>query len=181
MGNFDDRRRTQIDCETSASNLNPVTAPAGKKISPTGIHVDQPETSGHPLDRSFPLDGRTNNAGSDPDNNLRRSGGSPNDPHGGHEHISSELRGPDPDPIDELVPGGQGAEAPPYRLHVAEELRSARAQPGFGPSEFDKPTLGQGNPEIGPDPSDIPSNKPPSDARGMQREGMHETGITKDG
>lgn len=57
---------------------------------------------------------KINNAGSDAESDFRRSGGSASDPHGGHEDTDSELDTPEPDPIRELVPGGQGAEAPRY-------------------------------------------------------------------
>jgi hypothetical protein len=56
-----------------------------------------------------------NNGGSDPNSGMRRSGGSANDPHGGYENIDTERRGPDPDPVDELVPGGQGATKRPTK------------------------------------------------------------------
>jgi hypothetical protein len=74
-----------------------------------------------------PKDTTINNAGSNPDGETQRSGGSPNDPDGGHELLGREWKGPDPDPISELVPGGQGAEAPPYSHEdlVKSQARSA--------------------------------------------------------
>lgn len=121
---------------------------------------------------------RINNAGSNPDGDARRSGGSPNDPDGGHELLGRERHAPDPDPIHELVPGGQGAEPPPYG---ADELTSrmaatARRQPGFGPSELDLPTLGRGNAEIGADPVTLAPAVDPTSAAARRREGIHETG-----
>jgi hypothetical protein len=85
-------------------------------------------------------DEKIHNSESAPNTGQRRSGGSPNDPDGGHELFGAEWHGPDPDPIDELVPGGQGAEAPPVRAGtVPKNARPASQQPGFGPTEFDKP------------------------------------------
>lgn len=50
---------------------------------------------------------RIENAASNPNSEKRRTGGSANDPHGGYER-ASEWRGPDPDPVHELVPAGSG-------------------------------------------------------------------------
>ena len=124
-----------------------------------------------------------NNPGSNPNSEPRRTGGSANDPHGGHEH-TSERRGPDPDPIDELVPAGDGS-LPATKLSVSEETETLafpdtqkpnlldemaavdgtgtldpRAQPGFGPTELDGPQL-EGNPEIGIDPNEVRNDMPP--------------------
>ncbi|UVC10485.1 hypothetical protein IHQ71_07770 [Rhizobium sp. TH2] len=124
-----------------------------------------------------------NNPGSNPNSDHRRTGGSANDPHGGHEH-TSERRGPDPDPIDELVPAGDGS-LPATKLSVSEETETLaftetqkpnlldemaavdgtgtldpRAQPGFGPTELDGPQF-EGNPEIGIDPNDVRNEMPP--------------------
>ena len=55
------------------------------------------------------------NAGSNPDVLQRRTGGSVNDPHGGHERPQDERRGPDPDPVEELVPDGSGGLPPSKR------------------------------------------------------------------
>jgi hypothetical protein len=49
------------------------------------------------------------NSASDPDIDMRRSGGTPDDPHGGHEAVAGEWKGPNPDPIDELLPAGTKA------------------------------------------------------------------------
>ncbi len=122
--------------------------------------------------------GRFNNAGSNPDQGARRTGGSPNDPDGGHELMNDEWRGPDPDPIHEMVPGGQGAEAPPY---AAAELAAkmadiARRQPGYGPDEMSLPTLGGGNPEIGSDPAELAPSADPTSPESRRREGIHESG-----
>ncbi|UVC09860.1 hypothetical protein IHQ71_04400 [Rhizobium sp. TH2] len=127
-----------------------------------------------------------NNPGSNPNSDQRRTGASANDPHGGHEHIN-ERRGPDPDPIDELVPAGDGA-LPATKLSISEEAETLaftetqkpnlldeiaavdgtgtldpRAQPGFGPTELDGPQF-EGNPEIGIDPNDVRNNMPPRDS-----------------
>lgn len=91
----------------AASNESPATEAGGGLGEPTAHverHGDEPVTE---LD-NFPVFGeRFNNAGSDPDGGPRRSGGSANDPHGGYEHPDSGWRSPDPDPVEELVPGGQ--------------------------------------------------------------------------
>jgi hypothetical protein len=44
------------------------------------------------------------NGASDQDAHQRRTGGSPNDPHGGYEQETSDLgAGSDPEPLDELA------------------------------------------------------------------------------
>jgi hypothetical protein len=47
---------------------------------------------------------KNQNGGSNPNNNMRQSGGSVNYPHGGHDNLDTQRRGPNPDPIEELVP-----------------------------------------------------------------------------
>jgi hypothetical protein len=126
-----------------------------------------------------------NNPGSNPNSDPRRTGASANDPHGGHEHVN-ERRGPDPDPIDELVPAGDGSLSA-TKLSVSEEAETLaftetqkpnlldemaavdgsgtldpRAQPGFGPTELDGPQF-EGNPEIGIDPNEVRDEMPPRD------------------
>lgn len=106
----------------------------------------------------FPI----SNAGSDSDADMRRSGGSPNDPHGGHENIEEERKAPTPDPVDELVPGGDGG-VPPTRVgeqaaetfaftgtqqpnlpdSSAGEPAAARAVPGSG--KLEEPVEGNEN------------------------------------
>ena len=125
----------------------------------------------------------TNNPGSDPISYERRTGASQNDLHGSHES-ASEWKGPDPDPIDELVPAGAGA-LPATKSSVSEQTESlaytdsqrpnvldglagvngmatldAKAQPGFGPTELDLPQI-EGNPELGIDPHDVRDDMPP--------------------
>lgn len=102
----------------------------------------QPLNNSVPEDRSIPAadDSRIDNAGSDPGNSLRRSGGSANDPHGGHENISSELGTPEPDPVRELVPGGQGAEAAPYA--AGELTRGTATQQSIGAVAGDRDIIG---------------------------------------
>lgn len=112
---------------------------------------------------------RISNSNSDPDTDQRRSGASDNDPHGGHEHIG-ERRGPDPDPIDELVPAGDGSLPSARKPGILDEMGDVdgmqtidpRAQPGFGPTELDRPLI-EGNPELGIDPNDVRDEKPPED------------------
>ena len=139
-----------------------------------------------------------NNPGSNRDADIRRTGGSSNDPNGGHQHPENEWRGLEPDPVEELVPSGTG-ELPATRRSVSEtadnlaytgsqvpnltdELAGvdgmgtldARLAPGLGPGELDKPEL-EGNPELGIDPNDVVPAEP-TDPVGVRREGMHETG-----
>jgi hypothetical protein len=127
-----------------------------------------------------------NNPGSNPDGNHRRTGASANDPHGGHERVK-ERRGPDPDPVEELVPAGDGS-LPATKLSVSEETEllsftetqkpnlldemaavdgmgtiDPRAQPVFGPTELDGPQF-EGNPELGIDPHLVRNNMPPRDS-----------------
>jgi hypothetical protein len=95
------------------------------------------------LDRSDPLD----NAGSNPDSNLRRTGGTADDPHGGRQRTG---RGPDPDPIEELATiDGNSQDNNPDRPHLA---RQPGPQPGFGPNPNAERLVG--NPELGIDPHD---------------------------
>ena len=82
---------------------------------------------------------RFNNSGSDPDTHQRRTGGSANDPHGGHEY-AKERRGPDPDPVEELVPAGAGS-VPPSKAANKEKIeRDARGQ--YGKSQADRRNSG---------------------------------------
>jgi hypothetical protein len=138
------------------------------------------------------------NPGSNHDADIRRTGGSSNDPHGGHQHPDSEWHGPEPDPVEELVPAGTG-ELPATRRSISEttddlaytgsqvpnltdELAGpdgmgtldAQLAPGFGPGELDKPQL-EGNPELGIDPNDVAPTEPTGPGA-VKREGMYETG-----
>lgn len=67
-----------------------------------------PDFSDHRHDPNSAAD-HISNAGSRPDTDMRRSGGSPDDPHGGHENIATEWKAGDPDPVAELVPGDSGS------------------------------------------------------------------------
>jgi hypothetical protein len=124
-----------------------------------------------------------NNPGFNPNSDHRRTGGSANDPHGGHEY-ATERRAPDPGPIDELIPAGDGSL--PATKHSASEATELHAstdthkpnlldemanvdgtgtldpQPGFGPTELDGPQF-EGNPEIGIDPNEVRNEVPPRD------------------
>lgn len=138
------------------------------------------------------------NPGSNRDADIRRTGASTNDPHGGHQHPDSEWRGPTPDPVGELVPAGAG-ELPATRQSAAETAEDlahtgnqvpnildevagidgmgtldAQLAPGFGPGELDKPQL-EGDPALGIDPNDVAPAEP-TGADTVKREGMHETG-----
>jgi len=138
------------------------------------------------------------NPGSNRDAGIRRTGGSSNDPHGGHQHPDSEWHGPEPDPVEELAPSGSG-ELPATRRPIAEaddnlaytgsqvpnlidELAGvdgmgtldAHLAPGFGPGELDKPQL-KGNPELGIDPNDVVPAEP-TGSNAVRHEGVHETG-----
>jgi hypothetical protein len=119
------------------------------------------------------MDGEINNAGSDPDSGIRRSGGSANDPHGGHEHLGHERRAPEPDPIEEMVPGGQGAEAAPYsRAEVTARMaRIGATQEGFG---GDADPILRGGDTDSADPEQLPPAVNPLSSEGRLREGMVE-------
>lgn len=146
---------------------------------------------------SYPQDPITN-PGSNRDADMRRTGGSRNDPHGGHEDPDLDRRGPVPNPVEEMAPSGTG-ELPATRRSASEAADSLaytgsqvpnltdelagvdglgtldpRQAPGFGPGEGDKPQL-EGNPELGIDPNEV---APPASTEGaaLDREGMYETG-----
>jgi len=76
-----------VERASSDGILNPVTAPEPGKIGQTGVYLERSVTS----DKSA---GSIDNAGSNPDGHVRRSGGSPNDPHGGHGQADHELHTP---------------------------------------------------------------------------------------
>lgn len=76
--------------------------------------------------------GPINSPASNPDAIARRTGGSPDDPHGGQEVVPSNR--PDPDPISELAtfdPNSQ--DNSPDRSKFASQPGPKR---GFGPDEF---------------------------------------------
>jgi hypothetical protein len=77
-----------------------------------------------------------------------------------------------------MVPGGQGAEPPPYSQGDIETRMAeiARRQPASGPAENDTPTLGRGNPSIGADPANLAPAVDPTSAAGRRREGVYEAG-----
>ena len=141
------------------------------------------------------------NPASNPNSDLRRTGASSNDPHGGHQHPDSERRGPRPNPVEELVPSGTG-ELPPTRRSVSEaaedltytdsqvpnvmdELADVdgtgtldpRQASGFGPGELDKPEV-EGDPELGIDPNDVVPARPTGPTE-IRHEGMYETGTRR--
>lgn len=88
-----------------------------------------------------------NNPGSDPDAMARRTGGSRDDPHGGHVRQAGGR--PDPDPIEELATiDDSSPDNRPDTPHLAQQPGH---KPGFGPDEFSSPML-EGNPELGIDP-----------------------------
>jgi hypothetical protein len=94
-----------------------------------------------------------NNPASNPDGIARRTGGSPDDPHGGQEATPNKR--PDPDPISELAtfdPNSQDNN--PDRPQLASQ---PGPKPGFGPDEFTPPQL-EGNPELGIDPREAPGS-----------------------
>ncbi|MBL0375478.1 hypothetical protein JJB09_26070 [Rhizobium sp. KVB221] len=120
------------------------------------------------------------NQGSDADSPARRSGGTANDPHGGYERIQTKDT-QHPDRTKESLTDAAHANVPKLPDDVAPEtFHITRDQPGFGPTEFDKPTLQEGNPELGPDPANLPSTGPSPANTAPTREGMYETGIRKD-
>ena len=88
------------------------------------------------------------NAGSDPNADIRRSGGSPDDPHGGQPRMS---RRPDPDPIEELATiDGNSLDNNPDRPRLA---RQPGPKPGFGPNPNAERL--EGNSELGIDPREV--------------------------
>lgn len=170
----------EADVDNVRRNTNMATV-EGRIDGPTRDESEEAAQAGDPIDHEFPAEapaGNIENAGSDPDSGLRRSGGSPNDPHGGHEHLGAERHAPDPDPVEEMVPGGQGAEQPPYTADAIEKRMTATAsrQSHSGPSETDRVTLGPGNTQIGADPADLAPAVDPTSDIARQREGMYETG-----
>jgi hypothetical protein len=54
------------------------------------------------------MEDRIRNSAENPDIGIRRSGGSDNDPDGGHVHIDNEWHTPDADPADERVSAETG-------------------------------------------------------------------------
>jgi hypothetical protein len=170
----------EADVENAQSTTNTATV-EDSMDGPTRGAAEQAVRIGDPIDEEFPVEaagGTIDNAASDANSGLRRSGGTPHDPHGGHEHLGAERRAPDPNPVQELAPGGQGAESPPYSADDIENRLAAiaRRQPESGPSETDRPTLGPGNPLIGAHPADLARAVNPTSDIARQREGMHETG-----
>jgi hypothetical protein len=153
--------------ETGANGSGPdIASPVRGEIGPTAAHVDRPKNAW------------IDNAGSNPDSGGRRSGGSVNDPHGGYEHITSTWKGPDPDPVEEMVPGGQGAEPSPYTdEELASRLTSIAArQPGTGNVEMHGGGVEAGNPDLGTDPSRLPPATDPLTIESLRRDGIYETG-----
>jgi hypothetical protein len=170
----------EADVENAQGNISPATI-EGRMDGPTRDDAEQVARIGDPIDGEFQIEaaaGNIDNAASDPESDPRRSGGSPNDPDGGHELLGREWRGPNPDPISEMVPGGQGAEPPPYgSMKIAEDMAGvARRQLKAGPSDTDPPTLRGGNPNLGANPSDLAPSLDPTSEASRQREGMYESG-----
>lgn len=94
------------------------------------------------IDKSGPIE----NASSDPDSQLRRTGGSVNDPHGGQEAIPRNR--PDADPIEELATiDSDSQDNRPDRPRLANQ---PGPKPGFGPNPTAEKLVG--NPELGIDP-----------------------------
>lgn len=108
------------------------------RVGVSGREMEAPMT----LNQPDPI----NNPGSDPNASARRTGGSSNDPHGGHE--GSPDNRPDPDPISELATiDSDSQDNDPDRPHLANQ---PGPKPGFGPNPHAE-KLG-GNPELGIDP-----------------------------
>lgn len=88
------------------------------------------------------------NAGSNPNGEMHRTGGSLNDPHGGYENVEGGR--PDPDPIQEMATiDGDSQDNRPDRPHLKQQ---AGPQSGFGPRPDVEKLVG--NPELGIDPRD---------------------------
>ena len=64
------------------------------------------------------------------------------------------------------------------RNFVPAENRRPR-EPGFGPGDTDRPKL-VGDPQLGPDPAEIPPAIDPTSVDGRRRDGVFETGIAPD-
>jgi len=91
------------------------------------------------------------NAGSNPNAEIRRSGGTSDDPHGGQQRM---RRGPDPDPIEELATiDTDSPDNNPARPHLASQ---PGRKPGFGPDPKAERLVG--NPELGIDPREAPGS-----------------------
>jgi|EndMetStandDraft_4_1072995.scaffolds.fasta_scaffold20003_6 hypothetical protein len=120
-----------VDRRDVAPTTNPLS---GKK------EIEQDIDLAQPLDKDadqLPAAGRIANSGSDPDTGMRRTGGTPGDPHGGHEHAETEWHGTEPNPNAELVPGGSGA-VPPSSV-VTERTESLAYTAGQEPNLSDGP------------------------------------------
>lgn len=80
------------------------------------------------------------NAGSDPDSGMRRSGGSANDPHGGYESGAGARRAPDPDPVGELATiDDTWPDNRPDDPTLSTENTRRHPNPGFGPKSESAP------------------------------------------
>ena len=91
------------------------------------------------------------NAGSNPNADIRRTGGTEDDPHGGQPRMP---RRPDPDPIEELATiDGNSLDNRPDTPHLA---RQPGPKPGFGPDPNAERLVG--NPELGIDPREAPKS-----------------------
>lgn len=102
-------------------------------------------------DRPDPIE----NAASNPDSEIRRTGGSGDDPHGGDDR--APVGRPDPDSISELATiDGDSQDNDPDRPQLADQ---PGPQPGFGPDELTPPKI-EGNPELGIDPREILGHRP---------------------
>ena len=119
------------------------------------------------------------NAGSEPDGHLRRSGGSSNDPNGGHETLDGERRSPEASPVEELVPGGQGAEASPFtKADIARQMAGVGQQQQSSAKTGARP---EGSTDLGLDPSLVTPELDPASPLGLRREGIEETGGPDEG
>jgi hypothetical protein len=126
-----------------------------------------------------------NNPGCNPNSDHRRTGGSVNDPHGGHEHIT-ERRGPDPDPINELVPAGDGG-LPATKLSVSERETLAftesqnvgHPETTEGSGKFQQPVL-RGDNELHIDPgTTLPTVKTVQSLNGGSTAAAQTPGLTE--
>lgn len=91
------------------------------------------------------------NASSNPNADLRRTGGTPDDPHGGRQPM---RRGPDPDPIEEMATiDSDSSDNNPARPHLAHQ---PGPKPGFGPNPNAERLVG--HPELGIDPREAPKS-----------------------
>lgn len=154
-----EHQRLAPSAEGSASNDQGIATDRGGETT----HATPGATGAHTPIR---------NAATDADSDHRRSGGSVNDPHGGHDLHGRELAMPEADPVEELVPGGQGAEAPPYgRERLTERLAETKSPEAGRVTDDVAPAAASGK-APGVASMDIPFAVDPVSGEGLRPEDM---------